>query len=456
MNQELIHKYSVPVPRYTSYPPANYFDERFTAESYRNAIIESNKQQPEHISFYVHIPFCYQMCYYCGCNSVLLENKSLIASYIDALKREIELVLPLLDNKRKISQIHYGGGSPTILPVSVLKELNQILLSGFDTIQGPEIAIECHPGYLDEDYWADLADAGFNRISLGIQDFDEDVLKAVNRKPSKLSIGDIVRILKGKDVAVNMDFIYGLPLQTVDSFSETIQCAMEMKPDRLVTFSYAHVPWVNSLQEKLEKVGIPSAIDKNEMYVRAKRLLVDSGYKVVGLDHFVLPDDELFIAQQNKTLHRNFQGYCTRRTTGQVYAFGASGISQLGTAYSQNTKKLKTYIEQVSQGEFPVLKGYSLIEQERITREVITTLMCNYEICWEDVATQLNLSADQVKDAINYNEAALNDFATDGILEFTEDYIKILPDATPFVRNVAASFDKLLLDNPDKKFSKVG
>lgn len=453
MNKNILAKYSVPVPRYTSYPPANYFNDSFTAGSYHNAIIASNDQQPEHISVYIHIPFCLQMCYYCGCNSVLQRNKQVMENYIEALKKEIKLVLPLLDHNRKISQIHYGGGTPTTQPVSVLKELNQLILSDFECIDEPEIAIECHPGYLKEDYWRELADAGFNRISLGIQDFDRDVLKASNRKPSLMDVGDIVSILREKGISINMDFIYGLPLQTPESFSETIEHAISLKPDRIVTFAYAHVPWVNPLQLNLEKAGLPAIELKDEIYETAKKILLNGGYNSVGLDHFVQSDDELYLAQQSKTLHRNFQGYCTRRTTGQVYAFGVTGISQLATAYAQNTKDIDIYIEQVNRAELPVLRGYELSKQEQITREVISSLMCNYLIDWADLATQLDLSIAEVKAATNYDESVLNAFVQDGIVQFDDTYIKILPDATQFVRNVAASLDKLMLANT-KQFSK--
>ncbi|MDL2214809.1 oxygen-independent coproporphyrinogen III oxidase [Dysgonomonas sp. OttesenSCG-928-M03] len=455
MTQELLNKYNVAVPRYTSYPPANFFTENFTRQAYRNAIADSNVMQPEHISFYVHIPFCYKMCHYCGCNALLLENKDTVSAYMKALRQEIQMILPLLKKNRKVSQIHYGGGSPTSQPVSVLKEINEMLLSEFETIDNPEIAIECHPGYLDEKYWYDLTEAGFNRVSIGIQDFDDNILKIVNRKPSRIPIEEIVKLLKEKGLSVNMDFIYGLPLQTPESFTNTIQKAIDMKPDRLVTFSYAHVPWVNPAQLNLEKAGLPDPQEKNRIYERAKQTLTDAGYKTIGLDHFVLPNDELYLAKQNKALHRNFQGYCTRRTTGQVYAFGVTGISQLATAYSQNVKDLKSYIEILGNKRLPVFKGYILNEEERITREVINTLMCNYEIQWKDIATYLNVSIDQIMNALNYNKTILDEFAKDGLIEFDSDHIMILPEATPFVRNVAASLDKLML-NTDKRFSKVG
>lgn len=453
MKQELLNKYSLPVPRYTSYPPANFFNESFTADSYKEAIIESNKQNPQHISIYIHIPFCYHMCYYCGCNSQLLKDKNVVKEYIETLKKEIRMVLPLLDHSRKISQIHYGGGTPTSQPVSVLKEINRIILSEFECIENPEIAIECHPGYLNEDYWNDLIDAGFNRISIGIQDFNEEVLKASNRKPSRMAIENILHILRSKGVSVNMDFIYGLPFQTPESFAETIQKAISLKPDRIVTFSYAHVPWVNELQKNLEKVGLPSVSIKNEIYETAKKLLIDAGYKTIGLDHFVLENDELYEALQTKSLHRNFQGYCTRRTTGQVYAFGNTGISQLSTAYSQNAKDLNTYMSSVNDGKYPIAKGYILNKEEQITREVIASLMCNYTVNWSDIAKRMNISEKEVRNALNYNKEQLCDFQEDGIIEFSEDHITVLPEAAPFVRNAAASLDKLMVNN-EKRYSK--
>ena len=455
MNKELITKYSVAVPRYTSYPPANFFTETFTRQSYRNAIADSNVMNPQEISFYVHIPFCHKMCHYCGCNSMLLENSDIVNKYISALKQEIKLVLPTLRKERKIAQIHYGGGSPTSLPVSVLKEINDLLLEQFETIEHPEIAIECHPGYLDEQYWNDLVDAGFNRISLGIQDFDEDVLQTVNRKPSRMAVEDIVKLLKARNVSVNMDFIYGLPKQTADSFAKTIQKAAEMHPDRIVTFSYAHVPWVNSAQTILEKAGLPDAQEKNKMYETAKSILIEAGYKTVGLDHFVLPEDDLYKAQEDKKLHRNFQGYCTRATTGQVYGFGVTAISQLATAYSQNVKDLKTYLEIINLSRLPVFKGYKLNDEEQIAREVITSLMCNYFIRWENIAKQFDITTEEVKAAVNYNEHTLATFVEDGLIEFDADHISMHREATPFVRNVAASLDKLM-QNTDKRFSNVG
>jgi oxygen-independent coproporphyrinogen-3 oxidase len=383
-----------------------------------------------------------------------MREKEYVNGYIEALKKEIRMVLPLLDHNRKIAQIHYGGGTPTSQPVSVFKELNQLFLLEFDCIENLEIAIECHPGYMDEQYWHDLTEAGFNRISIGIQDFNEQVLKVVNRKHAILAIEDIIKTLREKDMSVNMDFIYGLPLQTPDSFSETIKKAVELKPDRIVAFSYAHVPWVNQLQKKLEEKGLPTVELKNEIYERSKDILLRSGYKSIGLDHFVMPEDELYDALLTKKLHRNFQGYCTRRTTGQVYAFGITGISQLATAYSQNTKDIDTYIDMINNCEYPIAKGYALNEDQQITRTVISELMCNNRINWKEIADDLHLTVERIKSALRYNTSDLGNFAKDGIIHYSEDEINILDGATPFVRNVAASFDKML-DKSNTNYSKA-
>lgn len=453
MIHDLLQKYNVPVPRYTSYPPANYFAATFTNADYEAAIEASNAEKPGHISFYVHIPFCRHLCHYCGCNSFAMMKPEMVDRYIAAVHREIGMVKKRLSPERKISQIHYGGGSPTALPVAVLKELNDHLLSGFDTIDRPEIAVECHPGYLDEAYWQSLTEAGFNRFSLGVQDFDEKVLKTVNRRPSLLPAETIFDILRGKGARINMDFIYGLPFQTVASFSQTIARAAALRPDRLVTFSYAHVPWVNKQQLVLEKAGLPASGEKSGMYEAAKEILSAAGYQTVGLDHFVLENDELYTALRNGNLHRNFQGYCTRRTTGQVYAFGVTGISQLSCAYAQNNKDIRQYIEQIENGSFAVAKGYALSRDEQITREAIETLMCNYSLNWQEVAGRLSSTVEEVKAATACDEARLQEFAADGLIEYDDKHIRMTSAGTLFVRNVAASLDKLMLHS-DKSFSK--
>jgi len=453
MNEDLIAKYNVPTPRYTSYPPANYFHDQFTNEDFEKAVIASNETQPQNLSFYIHIPFCRHLCHYCGCNSYPMAKDEVIAAYIDALKKEIRKVLPLLDKNRKISQIHYGGGSPSSIPLHYLKEINELLFSQFSCTDAPEIAIECHPGYLDENNWMELIKAGLNRCSIGVQDFNEKVLKGVNRRPSLLNMETIFGLLRAHGVSINLDFIYGLPYQTVQSFEETLQKAASLKPDRLVTFSYAHVPWVNKAMLILEKNGLPSPQEKSSMYDSAKRILTSNGYQPVGLDHFVLPDDDLNKALQSGQLHRNFQGYCTRKTTGQVYAFGVTAISQLSMAYSQNTKNIPEYIQKMNDGEFSIIKGYTLNREEQIAKEVITTLMCNNRLNWKELSSHIGVDEVDIKHAISYSEDSLAEFAKDGIITYCPEEIKITSEGFLFVRNVAASFDPLMKGNT-KLYSK--
>ena len=452
MNETLFKKYNVPVPRYTSYPTANEF-EPFDAPRYLKAVETSNDAAADNISFYIHVPFCRHLCHYCGCNSVAMAQPKRIEEYFETLHQEIDLLLPHLRKDRRISQIHYGGGSPSSMPLALIRGINEHLLSAFSTLDKPEIAIECHPGYLESNDWQYLLDSGFNRFSLGIQDFNTDVLRTVNRRPSLLPVADIMEILRKGGTKVNFDFIYGLPKQTTTEFVSTIQTAISLLPDRLVTFSYAHLPSLFKRQMILEKAGLPLQTEKLKMFEEASKMLQSAGYVPIGIDHFVLPDDDLNVALQHHTLHRNFQGYCPRRITAQVYAFGVSGISQLDTAYAQNTKDISSYMAQVNAGQLPIQRGYALAPWQRITREVIECIMCNNAINWHDMAQRLHVSVDEIKQAIHYNEAELQTLQADGLIAFDADSVVITPDGLPFVRNVAAAFDPMMRHN-HRLFSK--
>lgn len=452
MDDLLIKRYNVPVPRYTSYPPANYFDRAFSSADYVRSIAESNTKS-NNISFYIHVPFCRHLCHYCGCNSYAMGSQEAVEAYMEALMCELRQMVGMLDGGRKLSQIHYGGGSPTSIPVGYLKSINDFILGAFEATENAEIAIECHPGYMDAEYIESLLECGFNRFSLGVQDFREDVLKAVNRKVSLLAMEDVVRLLRGRGASINLDFIYGLPLQSAESFADTIARAVELKPDRVVTFSYAHVPWVNPRQLALEKVGLPLANEKQRMYDLAKEVLLSAGYCAVGMDHFVLPTDELNLAQSQRALHRNFQGYCTRSTTAEVYALGATAISQLQGAYSQNTKDLKRYVELASSGCFATERGYNLSPEQQITREVITSLMCNNCVEWAVVASKFGCTVEEVKQSTTYNPKTIAQFVEDGICIESGHRLEVTPSGLMFIRNVAASLDKLMI-NSEKSFSK--
>ena len=453
--EQLLEKYNSPVPRYTSYPPANYFTGEVSENRYIEAVKNSNHDHPRKISLYIHIPFCKRLCFYCGCNTLPLATITEMEKYVTALKKEIKMVAALIDKDRQVSQIHYGGGTPNILPVEWIAEINELIFSLFQMTEKPEIAIECNPAHLSFDYVDQLKKARFNRFSIGIQDFSNAVLKTVNREPSMLPMEDLLqRIKSGTDhTAVNLDFIYGLPGQTVESFMDSIHKAAELRPDRLVTFSYAHVPWIKKAQKILDTIGLPSGELKMKMYSESHDYLLSHGYKSIGLDHYVLESDELYVALQNKSLHRNFQGYCTRQTTGQVYAFGVSSISQLEKGYAQNIKSASAYIESINSGHLPIEIGYMLNNQEIIVREVINQLMCNMNIHWPELAARLKVTEQDIKEAISFDIEDLKKFEADGILILTKDGLEITSVGTLFIRNVAASFDPLT-NTQSKQFSK--
>jgi len=449
----IIARYNVPVPRYTSYPPANFFRDDYDEKDLIRAIDASNRQEPAHLSFYIHLPYCNRMCHYCGCNAYPRTRGSSDSDYVDAVIHEAEIVCRHIDPDRKIAQIHYGGGSPSTFDTDLIRKINETLFSRFGTIDNPEIAIECHPAYMRESTYERLADARFNRMSIGIQDFNPAVLKASGRLPSLLPMKEVFALLRERQIRINLDIIYGLPLQTVESFTDTIAQAIDLAPDRLVTFSYAHIPHLFPRQKLLERKGLPSEELKNNLYHAAQQLLLQGGYQQIGLDHYVKEEDELYQALSGGTLHRNFQGYCTRRTTGQVYAFGVTAISQLTGAYAQNTKSIDEYIKTIRNGHLPVKKGYTLNREEQVTREVITTLMCNGEIHWQELAEQLHLTREEVQAMTAYSEEKMRRFADDGLILFDSEQIVMREKGSPYVRNVAASLDKLLI-HTNKTFSK--
>ncbi len=451
----LLEKYNVPVPRYTSYPPANHFIQDFSESDYQSLVVQSNSEDPSLVAFYIHIPFCAQICHYCGCNALKMENSKTVKKYVDAIKTEILMVSKMVDSSRRISQIHYGGGTPNAIKAEYLKEINDLLFSEFELIENPEIAIECNPALLSYEYLDKLFEAGFNRFSFGIQDFNECVLRDVNRKPSAIPVKELVQYVKDRDesIAVNLDFIYGLPGQTVEGFSDTILKAIDVRPDRLVTFSYAHVPWMKENQKILEEKGLPSADEKMEMFLSAYRLLLEAGYISIGLDHYALPNDELSIALDKHQLHRNFQGYCTKRTTGQVYAVGVSGISQLSGGYSQNTKSVGDYLKSISEGKFPVEKGIVVNSDQKVIRKVINELMCNKYIKWLSIADYFELPVSKVKEIVGYSNEVLLNFKNDKLIEFDDDYLTINEQGSMFIRNIVAVFDPALQTN-QKRYSK--
>lgn len=454
IDKELIKKYEKALPRYTSYPPATSFHSGFTADDYVNCIKESNKKQPQSISVYIHIPFCPRLCLYCGCTTHITRKQDLIESYLEALKKEIRMVASHINLSRPVTQIHWGGGTPNALSEKQIGEIMQLISSIFKIDPACETAIECNPAHLSLAYLDALFGMGFNRISLGIQDFDHKVLRAAHRELPAAPIEVLTEYIRSRNVGVNFDFIYGLPHQTVESFSATIRKALELKPDRLVTFSYAHVPWVKPHQSALEKEGLPGAGDKLGMFDAAYAIMMSSGeYDAIGLDHFSRKDDSLSIALRDGKLHRNFQGYCTRETTGQVYAFGMSAISQLYNCYAQNVKNVDEYISLINAGRYATEKGYILSREEMIIGEVISNLMCNDRLEWAEVAAHFDCTADNIKEVTGFSPGRMKDFVEDGLLEISEAGLKVTEPGRFIIRNIAAELDPNIIKGK-KQFSK--
>ncbi len=455
ISRQILEKYNKAVPRYTSYPPATSFRNYRDEKKYVEVISTSNNEVPNNISLYFHIPFCPKLCWFCGCSTSVNTSQNSINEYISGIVTELKNVSGLLNPARKVSQIHWGGGTPNAISLDFIQKVMDKIYNHFQFISNPEIAIECNPAYLSFSDIDQLCSFGFNRFSLGIQDFRQDVLKAVNRDSCKIPVKELVDyIRKQHQATVNLDFIYGLPLQTVNSFLTSIEQAVEIAPDRLVTFSYAHVPWIKKNQKKLEKTGFPGSEDKIKMLEKSYNLLTDSGYVSIGLDHYAQPEDELAVALKKHKLHRNFQGYCTRETTGQVYAFGATAITQLGNAYVQNERKAQDYLHKIDENGFAPIRGHILNKEEKIIRAVINEVMCNKFLSWKKISAELAVDVDQIKEITQFKNSHLKELQQDGLVDFNENELKVTDLGHFFIRNIAAAFDPQF-KNSKNKFSKT-
>ncbi len=455
MNLNIFKKYNKPGPRYTSYPPATFFKGGFSTEQYIEQIARSNDDQPQNISLYVHIPFCPRLCHFCGCNTGISQREEVIRRYVDAIITEIENVAKYLDKNRKVSQIHWGGGTPNSIRLDYVEEIMATLQKHFQFIEKPEIAMECHPAYLEYEDIDRLAAAGFNRLSLGVQDFDEEVLKLVNRAASKYPVKDLVHYLKEKGFrGVNLDLIYGLPGQTKESFARNIQKTIDVSPDRLATFSYAHVPWVKAAQKILEKRGLPTPDEKLQMFETGHNLLTEAGYVAIGMDHYAKADDDLTLALNNKTLRRNFQGYATSETTGQVYGFGSSSITQLWGGYVQNVKTSQQYVQEIEANGLAPDKAYLMTDNNLVVREVIAEIMCNGRMNFEEIGQQFGKTAAEVKKIVAFNPEKLKEFLQDDLVSINGNEVNVHKEGFFIVRNIAMAFDPLL-ETTDAMYSKT-
>ena len=445
IDNKLLNKYNKKGPRYTSYPPATHFSEKYDDKDFINSVIKSNNENPQNVSIYIHIPFCPQICHFCGCTTESGFTKPFLERYVDALIKEIEFVSKYINNDRKLTQIHWGGGTPNAISLKYIQRITEKILMCFNLNDEYEMAIECSPAHLDYRHIELLKSYGFNRISLGIQDFDGKVLDAINRRRPKRPISKMVEKIHSEGFrGTNIDLVYGLPLQTVKNFNKTIEKAIDLNTDRIVTFSYAHVPSILPRQKILENIGFPSAEEKAEMYNNAYKKFTDAGYVPIGMDHFCRPDDEFYLALNNNQLHRNFQGYCTTRTTGQVYGFGASSISQLFSAYSQNVKNAAQYIKMINEKNTAVLRGYNLKRNEKIIRDVINSVMCNYYVDFSEIAKKFESDSDEIKEIVGFDNEKFKDFVDLNFMKIENDKIIIYDSARLYIRNIAMEFDPLL------------
>ncbi len=437
----LLKKYDRPGPRYTSYPTAPKFSESFGPREFIREVEENNQRNNTPLSLYFHIPFCDTLCYFCGCNMQITHNRAYIDEYIELLKAEIRHLKPLIGAGRKVAQLHWGGGTPSYLDPDQMTSLFGTIRESFEFTGDAEIGIEFDPRGLTEAHIRTLHELGFNRGSLGVQDFNPDVQKAVNRVQTIEETRWTVETLKKYDFeSINIDLIYGLPFQTVDSFEKTVDLVIDMDPARFAVFNFAYVPWLKKHQKILKAETLPTAETKLSILKMTIEKLADSGYEYIGMDHFAKPDDELAIAQREKTLYRNFQGYSTKAGC-DLYAFGITSISMLPRAYAQNVKTIADYKYRIEHDMPVVFRGYRLSDDDLLRRHVIMRLMCDLELNKRDVEARFGIHFDEYfSNAVEQ----LSSFQEDGLLQHSDDSITIRPMGRLVIRNIAMCFDAYL------------
>lgn len=450
VNIELLKKYDRPGPRYTSYPPAPAFSKDFGPEDYENAIIENNLQNSTaELSLYFHIPFCDTLCYFCGCNMLVTHRRETIRKYLDYLKREIDMIWKLISHGREVTQLHWGGGTPSYLNPDEIRELGNFINERFEYVDDPEVGVEIDPRGLTFEHMKAFREVGFNRISMGVQDFDPKVQKAVNRIQPESITRQAIEWARGLGFkSINLDLIYGLPFQTVESFEKTIDKVIELSPERLAVFNFAYVPWLKPHQRVIRKEDLPTPEVKLKILKMTIEKLTEAGYVYIGMDHFAKPDDELAIAQREKTLYRNFQGYSTRAGA-DLYAFGMSAISQFQNIYAQNYKELREYYAKIDEGKFPTAVGYRMNQDDIIRKHVIMRLMCDMELTKSEVERKFGINFDEYfADSI----LKLQEFIDDGLVELTDDKIIVTLMGRLVIRNIAMCFDayidKMMKEKP--------
>lgn len=451
---ELLQRYDLSGPRYTSYPTAVQFHEGFGEEAYREAIAASNTAARP-LSLYVHLPFCGVVCYYCACNKIITANRKRASPYLADLHREIELQSALFTPGREVRQLHWGGGTPTFISDEEMSALMNKLRGHFTFLDNDEgdYSIEIDPREVTPAKIAHLRQLGFNRMSFGVQDFDPVVQKAVNRIQTVKETFDAVDAARANGFkSINIDLIYGLPFQTVDSFAVTLEKILELSPDRLSVFNYAHMPHLFKVQKQMDADTLPSPAVKLAILQYVIEKLTAEGYVYIGMDHFAKPDDELALAQEHGTLYRNFQGYSTHAGCDLV-AMGITSIGMVDDTYSQNVKSLEEYHERVSAGKLPVYRGVKLTEDDKLRRAVITELICHFSV---DMAAMGHAWSIDFTTYFAKELAQLQDMAADGLINLSDGRIQVQPRGRLLIRNVCMVFDAYLKSEESKKrFSRV-
>ena len=456
ISEELLRRFDVSGPRYTSYPTADRFVESFPVDDYTRALTQRSvggAASATPLSLYVHIPFCENLCYYCACNKIITKHHDRAAPYLSYLSREVDLHIAKLGLGQSVSQLHLGGGSPTFLTDDELRELMAMLRRNFSLVPGGEYSIEVDPRTIDASRLDTLAELGFNRLSFGVQDFDPAVQKSVNRVQPAEQVFALVAAARQRNFdSINVDLIYGLPLQSPESFDRTLAQVVELRPERIALYAYAHLPERFKPQRRIETTEIPNAGAKVAMLARSMAAFMGAGYVYVGMDHFALPTDPLAIAKQQGRLHRNFQGYSTQPDC-DLIGLGVSSIGRVGSTYSQNAKTMEEYCDFLDQGRFPVVRGLSLSADDLLRRAVIMAVMCQGLLVFKAIEAAYAI---EFRSYFATEMATLEKLAEQGLVKLNENNIEVTATGWFFVRAVAMVFDRYLqTDRTTARFSKI-
>ena len=453
---ELLTRFDVPGPRYTSYPTADRFVDAFGEDDYVLAL-----QQRRHgsgsaslpLSLYVHIPYCESLCYYCACNKIITKHPERAEVYLRYLHREVELHTAHCGTGQVVSQLHLGGGTPTFLSDEGLRDLMDMLRRNFTLAPGGEYSIEVDPRTVDRDRLALLAELGFNRLSFGVQDFDPEVQKAVHRiQPTEQVFSLVAAARQLGFESINVDLIYGLPRQTPESFDRTLAQVADLRPDRIALYAYAHLPERFKPQRRIINADLPGASAKVAMLARSLDAFSQAGYVYVGMDHFALPDDALAVAKRQGRLHRNFQGYSTQPDC-DLIALGVSAIGRVGATYSQNAKTLDEYYDLLDQGHLPIVRGLALSRDDLVRRAVIMALMCQGELLFEPLEQSWLLD---FRDYFSVEVERLHEMDQQGLVRLSDEGVSVTPMGWYFVRGIAMVFDRYLqADRNRTRFSRI-